>query len=63
MSVAVFPIPLLMAYIMNQPLFPVNEEVYTEPRFALVLTMQKINRPNTAGSTMIDLNQKNARSW
>lgn len=63
MRVAVFPIPLLMAYIINHALLPLKEEVYTEPRFAFVFTMQNMNRPHTAGRTIIDLNQKNARSW
>jgi hypothetical protein len=52
-----------MAYIMNQPLLPEYVEGKTEPRLAFVLAMQKINRPHTAGRTIMDLNQKNDRSW
>lgn len=63
MRVAVFPIPLFIALSINQPLLPVNLEGITEPRFPLVLTMQKMNRPHTAGRTTMDLNQKNERSW
>ena len=52
-----------MAYMMNQPLLLVILEAYTEPTFPFVFTIQKINRPQTAGRTMIDLNQKKALSW
>lgn len=62
MRVAVFPMPLLMAYMMNQPLLFVILEAYTEPTSPFVFTMQKMNRPQTAGSTIMDLNQKKARS-
>lgn len=62
MSVAVFPIPLFIAYIINQPLLFVILDAYTEPTLPFVLTMQNMNKPHTAGRTMIDFTQKNVRS-
>lgn len=63
-NVAVLPIPLLMAYIINQPLEPLIFSLYNPPEMlAFVLTMQKMNSPQTAGRIMMLLNQKNARSW
>ena len=61
-SVAVFPMPLLIAYMTNHPCPLVIFDLYTDPTLPLVFTMQNINKPNTAGRTIIDLNQKNARS-
>lgn len=62
MSVAVFPIPLLIAYIINQPLLFVILEAYTDPTLPFVLTIQNMNNPHTAGRTIIDFTQKNIRS-
>lgn len=63
MRVAVLPMPELIAYITNQPLFPLMVLEYSGPSWPFVLTMQKMKRPQTAGRMMMDLNQKKARSW
>ncbi len=65
MSEAVLPMPALMADSTNQALPPAGRVVppYTPPRFAPVLTMQKMNRPKMAGSMTATLKEKNQRIW